>query len=117
MLRRLLFITLTICLAMLTSMALANDTRFVTTAYQAVVLFKGPGTTYLQLAQIPAGVPMTIIERNSTGTWVHIQYHGNDGSVIYDGWIISGYLNFDLDFHFGDVPVNTTLPDADADTD
>jgi hypothetical protein len=48
---------------------------------------------------------------------VHIQYYGKDGAVIYDGWIISGYLNFDLEFHLGDVAVNTTLPDADADTD
>ena len=94
------------------------DTRFLTTPYQQIVLYKGPGTTYLQLAKIQAGVPLTIIERNSVGTWVHVQQARNVGTtIINDGWVISGYLNFDLDFHFGDVPVNTTLPDADADSD
>ncbi|MEO8393706.1 MAG: hypothetical protein ABI700_12015, partial [Chloroflexota bacterium] len=115
MLKRFIVILLTI--GLFTSLASAQDTRFVTTAYQSVVLFNGPGITYLQLARIPAGVPMTIIERNSIGTWVHIQRKNDDGAMIYDGWIISGYLNFDLGFHFSDVPINTTLPDADADSD
>ena len=34
-------------------------------------------------------------------------------TLIDDGWMISGYLNLDPDLHFGCVPVNTTLPDAD----
>ena len=101
MLRRFLFILLTLCA--LTSLASADESRFVMTPYQAVVLFKGPGTTYLQLAQIPAGVPLSIVERNNTGTWVRVQYKGKDGAIIYDGWIISGYLNFDMDFHFSHV--------------
>ena len=109
-------ILLTLC-AFTSLASAAPDTRFVTTPYQAVVVFKGPGTTYQQLERLQAGVPMMIVERNSTGTWVHIQRTNGDGTIISDGWVISGYLNFDLDFHFGEVPVNTTLPDADADSD
>ncbi len=89
---------------------------FVATAYRTVNVFTGPGITYLQLGSIRAGIPLTIVERNSTGTWVHIQRARDDGTLIDDGWIISGYLNFDIGLHFGDVPVSP-LPDADANSD
>ncbi len=99
------------------SVSAQDETRLETTAYQRVNLFDGPGITYHQLNTIVAGVPMTIIERNTSGTWVHIQRHDEDGALIEEGWVISGYLNFDISFHFSDVPVNTELLDADADSD
>ncbi|MCC6803696.1 MAG: SH3 domain-containing protein [Anaerolineae bacterium] len=89
---------------------------FVATAYRTVNVFTGPGITYLQLGSIRAGIPLTIVERNSVGTWVHVQRARDDGTLIDDGWIISGYLNFDIALHFSDVPVSP-LPDADADSD
>ncbi len=97
--------------------AFADSSVFVATAYQRVNLFSGPGITYLLIARVPAGVPMTIIERNSVGTWLHIQRTNDKGELLNDGWVISGYLNFDIGLHFGDVPVNVELPDADADSD
>lgn len=96
--------------------ATAVVSPFVATAYRTVNVFTGPGITYLQLGRISAGVPLTIVERNSVGTWVHVQRAREDGSLIDDGWIISGYLNFDIGLHFGDVPVSN-LPDADANSD
>lgn len=95
----------------------ADPSVYTATAYQRVNLFGGPGITYPLLARVPAGVPLTIRERNSVGTWLRVQRLRDDGSVIDDGWVISGYLNFDIGLHFGDVPVNTELADADADVD
>jgi hypothetical protein len=57
-------------------------------------------------------VPFNIIERNSIGTWVHVQRTRDDGGIIYDGWVISGYLNLDANVKFSELPVNTALPDA-----
>lgn len=88
-----------------------------TTAYQRVNLFTGPGITFTILDRIPAGVPMTIIARNSSGTWVHIQRENEAGEIIENGWVISGYLNLSPDLNFGDVPINNTVGDADPDAD
>ncbi len=115
--KKLLPFLLMMALCLAVSPASADDPRFVVTAYQRVNVFTGPDITYLLLGHVEAGVPLTIVERNSSGTWVHVQSKRADGTLLVDGWIISGYLNFDLDLHFADVPVNTTLPDADADTD
>lgn len=118
--KRFAFLTLLAALVCVTAFSLfaQEDTRFITTAYQKSNLFEGPGITYPLIHAVNAGVPMTIIERNASGTWVRIQrYDEDDGSVIDDGWIISGYLNFDPSLHFSEVPVNTELLDADPDSD
>ncbi len=90
-----------------------SPSPLVTTAYQRVNLFDGPGITYHLSDTIAAGVPLTIVERNNVGTWVHVQRTDANGELLDDGWIISGYLNLDPDLHFGWLPINTTLPDAD----
>ncbi len=95
------------------SFADESPSPLVATAYQRVNLFDGPGVNYRLRASIAAGIPLTIIERNNIGTWVHIQRRDGDGALLNDGWVISGYLNLDPDLHFGFLPVNTTLPDAD----
>ncbi|MBI1259872.1 MAG: hypothetical protein GC204_20580 [Chloroflexi bacterium] len=115
--KRLLFIILLLGLFTSLTSTSAQDTRFQTTAYRSVYVFQGPGVTFLLLGQIPGDVPMTIIERNNIGTWVHIQRKDSHGNLLIEGWIISGYLHFDLDFHFNEVPVNTNLPDADPNAD
>lgn len=88
-----------------------------TTAYQRVNLFTGPGITFQIIDRIPAGVPITIIARNRSGTWVHIQRENGAGEVYENGWVISGYLNLSPELNFGDVPINDTVGDADADSD
>ncbi|MEP7291672.1 MAG: GDSL-type esterase/lipase family protein, partial [Chloroflexota bacterium] len=77
----------------------------------------GPGITFTLIDRIQAGVPMTILARNSIGTWLHIQREDDDGEVIENGWVISGYLNLLPDLHFEDVLVETGVGDADADSD
>lgn len=111
-----ILLTLALCVGGLPAAADVEVSPFVATAYRTINVFTGPGITYLQLGSIRAGIPLTIVERNSVGTWVHIQRTREDGSLIDDGWVISGYLNFDIALHFSDVPV-TTLPDADANSD
>ena len=45
----------------------------ITTAFQDVVVYAGPGTSFLQLNILHAGIPAQIVERNSIGTWLHVQ--------------------------------------------
>ena len=66
-----------------------------TTAYQAVVVYAGPGDTYKQLSRLNLGLPITIVERNHSGMWVHIARKTEDGSVVQEGWVISAFLNRD----------------------
>lgn len=86
----------------------------ITTSYQDVVVYEGPGASYLQENLLRPGVPVKIIQRNQIGTWVRIQRAAN-GLVVVDGWVISGYLNLDPNLRFSDVPVNTELADGDPD--
>ena len=87
-----------------------------TTAYQEVVVYAGPGDSYQQLSKLNPGLPISITERNHTGIWVHIVRKTEDGSIVQEGWVISAFLNRDATLHFGDVPVNTILADADPTT-
>jgi len=87
-----------------------------TTAYREVVVYAGPGGSYQQLSKLNPGLPITIIERNHTGMWVHIARKTEDGKVVQEGWVISGFLNRDASLHFSDVPVNVTVADADPTT-
>jgi len=87
-----------------------------TTAYQAVVVYAGPGDTYKQLSRLNLGLPITIVERNHSGMWVHIARKTEDGSVVQEGWVISAFLNRDESLRFSEVPINTTLADADPTT-
>ncbi len=87
-----------------------------TTAFQVVVVYAGPGDTYQQLGKLNPGLPITITERNHTGIWVHFIRKTDDGSVVQEGWVISGFLNRDDSLHFGELPINTTLVDADITT-
>ena len=86
-----------------------------TTAYEATVLYAGPGDSFQQLGRLNPGLPVTLIERNQTGMWVRIRRTAGS-QVVQDGWLISAYLNRDETLQFGDLPVNTTLADADPTT-
>lgn len=110
--KRYTFFCIVVLLFTAGSWSFAQESPFVATPYQTINIFEGPGITYLQSGRIEAGVPFEIVERNHTGTWVHIRRTREDGSAIYDGWVISGYLNLSPLLSFGDVPVNTTAPDA-----
>jgi hypothetical protein len=112
-----LLVALVVCATTLSISAQEADTRFLTTAYQKINLFEGPGITYRLISSINSGVPMNIVERNASGTWVRIERFNESGALIEEGWIISGYLNFDMNLHFSEVPVNTDMLDADPDSD
>ena len=87
-----------------------------TTAYQEVFVHSGPGHTFNDVAMLNAGVPVNIIERNRVGNWVHVTRTSDDGAVVYmDGWVMTGYLNYDNNFHLSQIPVNTEVADADPD--
>jgi hypothetical protein len=84
-----------------------------TTAYQQVFVHRGPGHTFHDVARLNPGVPVQIIERNRVGNWVRVTRTADNGTVLLDGWVLTGYLNYDGSFHLSEIPVNTTIADAD----
>src|SRR5690606_16259363 len=86
-----------------------------TTSYQQVVVYAGPGITYQQNNLLNPGIPARIIERNRVGTWLRLQRVA-DGNVVMDGWVLARFLNLNPALRFSDVAVNTELPDADPST-
>ena len=86
-----------------------------TTSYQQVVVYAGPGTTYQQNNLLNPGIPAQIIERNAVGTWLHLQRIA-DGKLVMDGWVLARFLNLNPALKFSVVPVNTDLADADPST-
>jgi hypothetical protein len=83
-----------------------------TTAYQKIAIHSGPGHTFQQIDFLNPGLLVNIIERNRVGNWVHITRTADDGRVMQDGWVITGYLNYDDSFHLSEIPVNIGLADA-----
>jgi hypothetical protein len=86
-----------------------------TTSYQQVVVYAGPGTTYQQNNLLNPGIPAQIVERNAVGTWLHLQRVA-DGNLVMDGWVLARFLNLNPALKFSVVPVNTDLADADPST-
>ena len=84
-----------------------------TTAYQQVFVHSGPGLTFRDVATVNPGVPINIVERNRVGDWVHITRTTEEGVAVVDGWVVTGYLNYDGNFHLSAIPINTTVRDAD----
>lgn len=87
------------------------DDVLVTSSWQRIGLFEGPGVTYWQTGWLNPGVDVSLIERNSVGTWVHVFRTNEDEEVIIDGWVMSGFLNMTDGLDFGVLPVSD-LPDA-----
>lgn len=83
------------------------------TSYQDVFVHRGPGVTFYESGKLYPGVPVNIIERNRVGNWVHVTRTGDTGVVYLDGWVMTGYLNFDENFRLSEIPVNTEIADAD----
>ncbi|MBK8026475.1 MAG: SH3 domain-containing protein [Chloroflexi bacterium] len=113
MMRLLAIVAAALTLAALPILTIAQDSGnpLLTSAFQDVNVRQGPGTTYPTQARLRAGVPVTIAERNSVGTWVRIQQHLEDGNLYLDGWVLSGFLNLSPELRFSQVPVSP-LPDA-----
>ena len=103
---------ITVCMS---GTAQDNLSSIETTAYRRVIVYAGPGITYPELTFLNAGIPATIIERNTTGTWVRVQRYDNDETVM-DGWIVSGFLNLPPELNYADIPENRELADADSET-
>lgn len=86
-----------------------EDTQSLTT-FRLAYVYAGPSLTYPQVGVLSAGRAIQVIERNHVGTWIRIQ-EIRENEIILDGWIISGYLNFDPNLQYGDLPISD-LPDA-----
>jgi len=87
----------------------------VTTSYQQVVVYAGPGITFQQNNLLNPGIPAQIVERNRVGTWLRLQRVA-DGNVVMDGWVLARFLNLDPRLHFSEVPIDTDMADADPST-
>jgi hypothetical protein len=87
----------------------------VTTSFQQVVVYAGPGITYQQNNLLNPGIPAQIIERNAVGTWLRVQRTAN-GNVVMDGWVLARFLNLDSRLRFSEVPIDTDMADADPAT-
>lgn len=92
------------------------DDEFIVTAYRDIYLRGGPGDTYSEVSLLPAGVEVEIIERNPTGTWLHVKRQNAQGSIVLEGWMLSGYLNDLNDLRYSQILVNDELADADPST-
>ncbi len=93
-----------------------SDNPLLTSSWQRIGIFAGPGDTYPITAWLYPGVEVTIIERNNVGNWLHINRLDYRGEVADDGWVMTGFLNHHENLHFSEVPVNTRLADADPST-
>jgi hypothetical protein len=89
----------------------AQLTPITASTYRQVFVFAGPGHTHQQLGFINADSPIQIVERNRVGNWVRVQQVRADGSIVIDGWIISGYLRYTPELRYSSIPVNNTLAD------
>lgn len=88
-----------------------NFQAYSTTAYRRLIVYAGPGETHRQVDILTAGLPIEIIARNHTGNWVRVIRRIEDGSVVMDGWVISGFLNQDENLRYSEIPVERDLPD------
>jgi hypothetical protein len=86
-----------------------------TTSFQQVVVYGGPGITYQQNNLLNPGIPAQIIERNRAGTWLRLQRVA-DGNVVMDGWVLARFLNLDKALKFSEIEVNAEIHDADVAT-
>ena len=84
-----------------------------TSAYQDIAVYSGPSPTFQQVGTLHAGIPVQIIERNRVGNWVRINRSDPSGNVVEDGWVVTGYLNYNDSVHLSSVAVNTSIADAD----
>jgi uncharacterized protein YraI len=58
-----------------------------------VRVHSGPGTNYPTLGAVDSGITVNIIARNASGTWVVIEFQGNQGWAATWLFQISGDLN------------------------
>lgn len=84
-----------------------------TTAYQKIFVHSGPGHTFHDVASLNPGLPVNIIERNRVGNWVRVTRTTEDNTVVLDGWVMTGYLNYDGNFALSAIPVNEAVADAE----
>jgi hypothetical protein len=76
-------------------------------------LREGPGETYPLIGALGAGLTVNVVERNPIGHWIYIVIPGaGAGGADVSGWVLTGYVTLD-GVALSEVPVNTTLPDAD----
>jgi hypothetical protein len=84
------------------------DYALVATTAQSLNVRAGPGQTYALLSTLPVNTAVTLEERSPLGTWLRIR------SNTVDGWVTTSFLKKPGDFNLNDLPINTTLADADV---
>lgn len=84
------------------------------TSHRQTFLHAGPGHTFVDVATLNPGIPVEIVERNSSGTWLRVRRYASDGRVALDGWVMTGYLNLSPELNYAQIPVNLDLADADS---
>lgn len=82
-----------------------------TAVFRDAVVYAGPSDSYLQIALLRAGIPVTIVERNSVGNWLHVVQQREDGTTLLDGWVLSGYFHLPSDLRYSQLPVSD-MPDG-----
>jgi hypothetical protein len=87
---------------------------FTAVTQDRLILRAGPSETYDQVGLINGGVDVVILERNRSGTWLHITNPEGDDTEPDSAWVLTGMLNLDEDTQLGQVRVSD-LPDAEPD--
>lgn len=95
--------------------AAAQDDVFITTTHRNAVLYAGPGDTFRQVGFVREGAELRIIERNRIGNWLYVR-RGDPPNVLYEGWIMRGYIRLHPQLRYTDVPVNERVADGDPST-
>ncbi|MFQ3673084.1 MAG: hypothetical protein SNJ83_05755 [Aggregatilineales bacterium] len=93
----------------------AQSDLFTATTHRNAVLYAGPGDTFRQVGFVREGVELRIIERNRIGNWLYVR-RGDPPNVVYEGWIMRGYIRLNPQLRYTDVPVNENVADGDPTT-
>ena len=90
----------------------ANSLTAVT--LRQAIIRAGPSATFTQTGLLPAGIEVTIIERNRIGNWLYIEsdIEGNEGELV-EGWTTTGTLQLPEDLQFSELAINEDVLDAD----
>lgn len=84
------------------------------TIFERAIIRSGPSMTYAEVGGLGAGVEITILERNTLGNWLYIFREALPGTDPLEGWIKTGFVSLEDDFHMSDVQVNTSIAQVET---
>jgi hypothetical protein len=91
------------------------DDVFLAVTHRNATLYAGPGDTFRQVGFVREGTELRIVERNRIGNWLYVR-RGDPPSVLYEGWIMRGYIRISPALRYTEVPVNERAADGDPTT-